>query len=208
MYKTKLYYYAIAMFSMMLLFVFSGCGRSAERSVESDPTFAIPVESIITFPNLVESGIEDSIMKNYMQKDISEIRKNANGQINFDSFECIVWTEAENSVVALSSDAKTIDRVLIFSQKGDLLFQTKDCTITAEDVNQFLLQEEKTFRSIYGAPQFDYGSGRYLPAYITTDGRILVLTVENSIIQSITEYSIAENTTMYHGNSISYVEGP
>ncbi len=139
-----------------------------------------------------DTSTAEEIMNSYMHKPIYEAYNQHKDHLLFSKFECNTWEEHGVYVVVISSDAQTVDGCVVFSEKGQLLKQTGITTITVEDPSLLLHLTEAELSSRYGSYHFDSGSGRYLPSYVTSQASILILNIENSVVEHVSNYHLIE----------------
>ena len=107
---------------------------------------------------------------------IKEIKKD---NILLNQHSCIVWKDTEGyNIACIGNDGKTITALIRFSETLELL-ETNGVDLIGE-VNQeeWVGKKEDEFIAEYGQCHFDFGSGRYIPSYISKTGKIFFLNVD------------------------------
>ena len=135
----------------------------------------------------------------YIYDHLTRLYKEHKNHLLISCFECLVWKEQRTIVVVISTGAAIVDRSVIFSKDGQLLQQTGITAISVDDVSSLLNMTEEELTLKYGKYHFDYGSGRYLPAYVTDNGSVLVLSIEDDAVTSVTEHRLTDGNIYPYG---------
>lgn len=173
----------------VMAMTFIGC-TSTDTAAE---TTSVSVESVES----VEKG-EMDMLAGYLSQDMTALRKEKADVLLYDSYECLAWKEDSNSVVVLSADAQTVSGVLCFSTGGALLYRHGASAVTIDDASALLGKNEEELTAAYGRFHFDSGSGRYLPAYITEHGELLVFSFVNDVVCSISALKLSDGTRTFY----------
>lgn len=170
----------------VMAMTFIGC-TSADTAAE---TTSVSPES---------AGSEEmDTLAEYLSQDMTALRKEKADVLLYDSYEYLAWKEDGNSVVVLSADAQTVSGVLCFSTGGALLYQQGASAVTIDDASALLGKNEEELTAAYGRFHFDSGSGRYLPAYITDHGELLVFSFVNDVVCSISVLKLSDGTRTFY----------
>ena len=144
----------------------------------------------------------------YINTSITTFYNNHKNELLLSCFECLAWKEQRAIVVVISSTANIVDKSIVFSRSGQLLNQRGISAITVDDISSLLNLTETDLEAKYGKYHFDYGSGRYLPSYVTDNGSILILNIEDDVVATISEYRLTDGKEFYYGHSKYFPDPP
>lgn len=121
---------------------------------------------------------------------IWSIKTNHKDDILLEQHSCIAWMDSKGYKIACpGKDGATIRAVIKFSENLEL--REAIGLEPIEDINQkeWVGKKEADFISKYGSCHFDFGSGAYIPSYISENGIIYFLHVFDGTINSISYFS-------------------
>lgn len=122
---------------------------------------------------------------------IDAIKSNNNNNIILEQHSCIAWMDSMGyNIACIAKDGVTICAIVNFSENLDLLRSIGVEPIIAINQEEWCGKKEADFISQYGSCHFDYGSGAYIPSYISENGIIYFLYVFEGKIISISNLSL------------------
>ena len=164
----------------LIALVLSGCksfqtvnteNRTGERDVMQDNT-----------TNGYEVNVGDSI---------DTIKSNNNNNIILEQHSCIAWKDSTGyNIACIAKDGVTVCSIVYFSENLDLLRAIGVEPIIAINQEEWCGKKEADFISQYGSCHFDFGSGAYIPSYVSENGIIYFLHVFDGKIISISNFSL------------------
>ena len=150
-----------------------------------------------SFEDSVEEMPEESWMNIELGTAKVEIRKHVTKFI-IDSFEFFAF-ENNGHYIAVVCKGMRITGVLDYSSSGELLSSSGIIPIEIANVADLVGASSKSVTDQYGDFQFDLGSGRYIPAYITTEGVVLYFSIEEDTVLSVSALNLIDNSTEVYG---------
>ena len=121
---------------------------------------------------------------------INSIKTDYKDNVLLDQYSCIAWMDPKGyNIVCLDKNGDTIRAIVKFSENLELLEAIGVEPIEAIDQEEWVGKKETDFISKYGSCHFDYGSGAYIPSYISENGIIYFLHVFNDTINSVSYFS-------------------
>lgn len=125
----------------------------------------------------------------YVGDSIEMIKANHENQILLEQHSCIAWMDSNGYNIACLEDGATIRAITKFSVNLEILEASGVEPIHAISREEWVGKKEADFVSKYGSCHFDYGSGAYIPSYISENGIIYFLHVFDGTIKSISFFS-------------------
>lgn len=90
-------------------------------------------------------------------------------------------------------DGYTIQKLVEFSSERKAIKIQGLELIKCEDIKQFLDMSIQKLQEKYGQPHVDIGSGFNIPSYITEDGYLICLQLENDIVFEVIKRDLLTN---------------
>lgn len=143
--------------------------------------FVLLVCCIITGCNLNESiEIGDSIMKIKYDEKIVDLNT------------LVVVKNGGNYIVLIHNGRDILKKVEFDSNRNVL--ETKNVQLKeSHDLNKYLNEPFEKIVEVLGEEHADIGSGFYKPSYITTDGYLLIFSVEDGSITDVAKLDLLSN---------------
>ena len=121
---------------------------------------------------------------------IDTIKTNYIDNILLEQYSCIAWMDSKGyNIACLGKDGSTIRAIVKFSEDLELLEASGVEPINSINQEEWVGKKEADFVLQYGSCHFDYGSGAYIPSYISENGTIYFLHVFDGTINSISIFS-------------------
>ena len=137
---------------------------------------------------------EDAIEEVRVGDTIKAIKEEANNQILLENYSCIAWKNPEFYCIArVGFFGRTVDAFVLFSNEMELMKADGIEPIHEIDRKSWTGKTFADFVEQYGQYHFDFGSGLFIPSYVTETGLIYHLYVDNGQIDLITVFSLAGN---------------
>lgn len=121
---------------------------------------------------------------------IYTIREKYKDNILLDQYSCVVWKDQEGyDIACIGKNGQTIQAIVKFSEDLELLEANGIEPIEEINQEEWIGKSEQEFVSLYGSCHFDFGSGLYIPSYVSKSGLIYFLYVDDGIIYYISTFS-------------------
>lgn len=121
---------------------------------------------------------------------IYNIKEKFKGSILLEQYSCVVLEASEGYYIACTDQyGQTIRAVVKFSKDLELVEADGIEPIEEIDPEEWTGKSEHEFVSQYGSCHFDFGSGLYIPSYISESGLIYFLYVDDGMIYYISTFS-------------------
>ena len=121
---------------------------------------------------------------------IYSIKKKFKDNILLEQYSCVVWETPEGYYIACTGqDGQAIRAVVKFSKDLELLEANGIEPIKEINQEEWIEKSELEFVAQYGSCHFDFGSGLYIPSYVSEPGLIYFLYVDDGIIKDISSFS-------------------
>lgn len=173
----------ISLFVLVFLIaiVLSGCNSFQTVNTENGTG-----ERDMMQDNTTTSGYEVNVGDS-----IDAIKSNNNNNIILEQHSCIAWMDSMGyNIACIAKDGVTIRAIVNFSENFELLRSIGVEPIIAINQEEWCGKKEADFISQYGSCHFDYGSGAYIPSYISENGIIYFLYVFEGKIKRISNLSL------------------
>lgn len=105
-------------------------------------------------------------------------------------FNTLIVIRQEEKFIVLIHDGKNILKKVEFNAGRSVLNCEQIVLKEDVEINKYFNRPFKELVKCFGEEHTDIGSGFYLPSYVTTDGYLLVFSVESGIISNVSKIDL------------------
>lgn len=126
--------------------------------------------------------------------------KEAADKILLDAPTCCI-VQIDDTIAAVGTNGTTAEYFALFDSATGAMRRCSglDLVTSAAEPGQLIGTEAEHASEALGATEFDLGSGRYIPAYLTEDAKLITLECENEIIRGIFVTNLIDETVQQYG---------
>ena len=126
--------------------------------------------------------------------------KEAADKILLDAPTCCI-VQIGDTIAAVSTSGTTAEHFALFDSGTGAMRRCSGLALASSnaELTQLIGTEAEHAPETLSATEFDLGSGRYIPAYLTENAKLITLECENELIRGICVTSLIDETVQRYG---------
>lgn len=126
--------------------------------------------------------------------------KEAADKILLDAPTCCI-VQIGDTIAAVSTSGTTAEHFALFDSGTGAMRRCSGLALASSnaELTQLIGTEAEHAPEALSATEFDLGSGRYIPAYLTENAKLIALECENELIRGVCVTSLIDETVQRYG---------
>lgn len=176
-----------------------GCGeKNMTKAASSFETSERETGSYGTeIPVVIQRGME-----------VADLKKSAD-EILLDSPTCCIM-KMSFTIAVVGTNGTTVENWALFDRDtGDLLrCNGIDLVPLSIELTTIVGSKTKHVTEMLAATEFDLGSGRYIPAYLSENAKLIILECDSGIVRGVCVTNLIDNAVQQYGESAGICLSP